>query len=117
MEERIRKLAAALGDAAEEEQELLGLLCRRAAEELKGRLRAEVSPEDCESAFVAAAAWMALDGLEAGRGVNGVEQFSAGDLTIRTGKGKAGGGLYAQAMRLMGPYLEDDAFAFRGVRG
>jgi len=112
MEERIRQLAMALGDVAEEEEETLKLLCAQAAEELTARLKAGVTPEECGSAFVVAAAWMALDGLETGRGQGNIEQFSAGDLTIRTG---GGGDLRRQALRLMGSYLEDDEFAFQGV--
>lgn len=114
MEERIRQLAAALGDVAEEEGETLDLLCAQAEEELTGRLKAGLTPEDCGSAFVVAAAWMALDGLETGRSRGDVEQVSAGDLTIRTRSG-GGGTLRRQALKLMEGYLEDDAFAFQGV--
>ena len=71
-------------------------------------------PEDCESAFVPAAAWMVLAWLQAGEA--GVASFTAGNLTIhRTGQGAAE--LTAQAERLMAPYLVDGGFSFQGVAG
>ena len=73
-----------------------------------------LTPEDCESAFVPAAAWMVLAWLQAGE--SGVSSFTAGDLTIhRTGQGMAE--LTAQAERLMAPYLADRGFSFQGGAG
>ena len=43
------------------------MLCQAAETELAGRLRPGLTPEDCESAFVPAAAWMVLAWLQAGR--------------------------------------------------
>ena len=77
-------------------------------------LRPGLTPEDCESAFVPAAAWMVLAWLQAGEA--GVASFTAGNLTIhRTGQGAAE--LTAQAERLMAPYLVDGGFSFQGVAG
>ena len=90
------------------------MLCQAAETELAGRLRPGLTPEDCESAFVPAAAWMVLAWLQAGEA--GVASFTAGDLTIRrTGQGAAE--LTAQAERLMAPYLVDGGFSFQGVAG
>ena len=84
------------------------MLCQAAETELAGRLRPGLTPEDCESAFVPAAAWMVLAWLQAGEA--GVASFTAGNLTIhRTGQGAA--------ERLMAPYLVDGGFSFQGVAG
>ena len=75
-----------------------------------------MAPEDCGAAFVLGAAWMALAGLEAGPG--GVESFTAGAVTIRQGDGAARRrALRMQAKQVMKPWLKDECFLFRGVRG
>ena len=63
MQEKIMELALALGEVEEAEREPLKLLSQAAEAELRGQLREGIRPEDCEPAFVAAAAWMALAGL------------------------------------------------------
>lgn len=115
MQEKIVELALALGEVEEAERETLKLLCQAAEEELRGQLREGVTPEKCEPAFVAAAAWTALAGLYAGRSA-GVSSFSAGDLTIHQEDGD-GAVLLAQAERVMAPYRVDEGFAFQGVKG
>ena len=121
MEEKILKLAKDLSGAGEAREETLKLLCAQAAEELAGRLREGLSAEDCGSAFPVAAAWLALSLLRGGESAEGVESFSAGDLTIRRAEGGAAledaAGLRRQAEEVMGPYLRDRAFSFRGVPG
>ena len=121
MEEKILSLAMALSGAGEAREETLKLLCAQAAEELSGRLREGLSPEECGSAFPVAAAWLALALLRSGESAEGVESFSAGDLTIRrAGGGTAledAAGLRRQAEEVMGPYLRDRTFSFRGVPG
>ena len=78
--------------------------------------QAGLEPADCKTAFVTAAAWMALAAMEADGGA--VESFTAGDLTIRgTGSAQRSRELRAQAERVMDPYLVDGGFCFRGVRG
>lgn len=110
---RIQALVRTLGGGTDQE-ELLVMLCQAAETELAGRLRPGLTPEDCESAFVPAAAWMVLAWLQAGEA--GVASFTAGNLTIhRTGQGAAE--LTAQAERLMAPYLVDGGFSFQGVAG
>jgi len=119
--ERILALAKKLGRTAEEDWAALELLCANAEEELTGRLREGVAVEDCESAFVLAAAWLALAGLCVGQTAEEAADFTAGSLTIRRGGGKSplerGAGLRRQAEQVMGPYLKDREFTFRGVAG
>lgn len=112
--EEIVKLAAALGKV--EESRELTLLCSAAAEELRGLLRSGIAPEDCGGAYALAAAWMALAGLETAE--DGVESFSAGEVSIRKRDGAARAkALRLQAMQVMKPYLRDEGFVFQGVRG
>ena len=113
MTEMVLKLLAAMG-ADTSQEELLTPLCQAVQDSLARRLRPGVAAEDCESAFVPAAAWLVLAWLQAGEA--GVSSFTAGDLTIhRTGQGAAE--LTAQAERLMAPYLTDRGFSFQGVAG
>ena len=115
MEEEILALAKRLGGAGCDET-ALAALCDAAQAELAGRLREGVSPADCGGAFPLAAAWLALANLYTGEA--GVEQFSAGDLTIRQGDGAArGAALRLQAEQVMKPWLRDDSFLFLGVKG
>lgn len=118
--EEILALAKRLGRTAREDDEALALLCARAEEELLGRLRADVTAEECHGALVLAAAWLALAGLCGAREAEGETGFTAGELTIRPG-GKSplerSAGLRRQAEQIMGCYLEDREFVFRGVAG
>lgn len=61
MTERIVELARAMG-APQGQDEALTLLCQAAADTLTGMLRPGLTPQDCESAFLPAAAWMAWRG-------------------------------------------------------
>ena len=81
--------------------------------------RPGVTVADCREAFLCAAGYLAAAGLLAGRG-GAVEQFTAGEVSIRTGSaGHRGEELRTLAGRLMAPYSQGgaDAFAFRGVPG
>lgn len=112
--EEVLKLAAALGKREADEE--LSLLCAAAVEELTGMLREGCSPEECGGVFALAAAWMALAGL--GAGDDGVESFTAGEVSIRKEDGaQRRKALRMQAMEVMKPYLRDDGFVFRGVKG
>ena len=112
MTEKILKLLAAMGADASQE-ELLTPLCQAVQDSLARRLRPGVTAEDCESAFVTAAAWMVLAGLRTGDGGEGVTAFTAGDVTIR----REAAALLEQAERLMAPYVVDGGFFVQGVRG
>ena len=103
-----RELAA--GDA-----QLLETVCGAAVSSLEARLRDEVSVEDCQADFVTAAGMIAVAALTDIGDWTGVEQLTAGDLTVRRSDShKAAEYLRAQAEMLMAPYLKT-AFAFLGV--
>ena len=114
-DEKSLELARLLGDAGEGEIPLLRTLCQAAEEELAARLREGAAPETCGTAFSLAAAWLALASLEGSRG--GVERFSAGDLTIQCAHWDRSGWYREHAERVLGRWLRDDGFSFRGVRG
>ena len=67
------------------EENVLSILCGGALEQWLGRLREDVTEEDCQDLLVVASAWTALAGM-----TGALEQsqptplsFSAGDLTVR----------------------------------
>ena len=120
MHETILSLAEAITSPSDQEQPLLESLCACAEAQIAGRLAQGMTPEGCADAFTCAAALLAAAGLLSCRGAGGVEQFSAGEVSLRL-SGDAGGSaaeaLQRQAETMMAPYWQDDAFAFRGVRG
>ncbi len=106
-------LALAMG-ASKGDEEVLGLLCQAAMDDLSRRLRPGVMMEDCSPAFEIACAWLALDHLEAASGT--VNHVSAGDISFDL-EGAGGGDLRQRAERLMAPYVVEKGFCFQGVRG
>ena len=119
MREEIYAIAAAIASPSAEEADILELLCDAAEAELAASLRPGIAAADCRAAFLCAAGYLAAAGLLAGRG-GAVEQFTAGEVSIRTGSaGHRGEELRTLAERLMAPYSDGgaDAFAFRGVPG
>lgn len=120
MQETILKYAKGMGPLGEGELPLLEALCGAAEAELRGKLRYGLTPEDCNGAFPLAAAWLARAGLCASQGAEDTPtSWSAGAVRV-SGSAPAGeraDGLRGQAYRLMAPYLEDEGFFFRGVRG
>lgn len=119
MEEEVFATAMLLGDATEAETPVLRLLCKAAQQELTGRLRPEITVQDCAEAFQVAAAWLALAGLLTGRESEGVSAWTAGPVSVKR-EGAAGDtarALREQAQQLMAPYLQDESFWFRGVSG
>ena len=113
---QIMDLVRAMGREDWDEQVLQGV-CQAVETRLAARLRAGLAPEDCGGAFPVAAAWMALAALEGSDGASGVESFSAGDLTVKTGGSQRSRDLEQQAWKLMAPYCREEGFAFLGVRG
>ena len=99
------------GEVDDREKELLRVLCGAGIRSLEGRLKPEVSAEDCGEDFVIAASLYALDLMA--RAGTGVREFRAGDLTVKTGAA-GNGGLAEQAERILRPYLAD-GFRFVGV--
>ncbi len=115
MVEKVLELALLLGKRQESQE--LRTLCKAAVEELSGMLREGLTPEACGGAFWVAAAWLALAGLGTA-GESGVESVTAGAVSIRAGDpGARSAALREQALQVMRPYLRDQGFAFRGVRG
>lgn len=103
------------GQMEPKQEALLKLLCRGAASSLALRLREGITPEDCKADFVAAASLYALAALNEAKDVDRIEQFSAGDVTVKTGSGDAASNcLRYQADLIITPYLKD-IFVFREV--
>lgn len=121
MLEQIISLTAAIVHPSEEEMPLLTALCTAAEAELTRRLREDVAPEDCGSVFPCAAALLAAAGLLPCRSGGNTEQFSVGDVSVRTGggdrTGEAAAAMRRQAASMMAAYWDDDAFSFQGVKG
>ena len=116
MTEQVLELLRALGGAGQDE-DVLRTLCESACRTLDRRLRDGLTAEDCGGAYPLAAAWLALEWLRGGQGMDGVTYLSAGDLTVRREGGGDDGALSRRAAELMGPFLRDDGFVFRGVKG
>ena len=121
MFEQILYLASAIAQPSEAEKPLLEALCTAAEAQLRQRLREDVSPEDCEETFACAAALLAAAGLLPCRSGGDVEQFTVGDVSVKTGGGsqvcEAAAAMRRQAAGMMEAYCGDDTFAFQGVRG
>ena len=103
------------GDLEGKQEALLHLLCSGTASALTARLRKGISPQDCRADFVAAASLYALAALSEAEGLDSLESFTAGDLTVRKGKSSAASAcLRRQADLMISPYCKD-SFSFQGV--
>ena len=104
------------GELEDKQEALLKILCGAATASLSARLRDGIAPEDCRADFVAAASLFALAALNEAQDPNQVEEFKAGDLTVKQGSRKdaASRCLHNQAELMITPYLKD-RFAFLGV--
>ena len=116
MTEQVLELLLALGVTGQDET-VLQILCESACRMLDGRLKDGLTAEDCGDAYPLAAAWIALDWLRGSQGMDGVTYLSAGDLTVRREGGGDAGALSQRAYEIMKPFLRDDGFVFRGVKG
>lgn len=109
--EEIYSAAAAL---CGEESEILGLLCKTAEEELKGRLKPDITPESIKALYITAAAMLACGMYRASYG--GVKSWSAGQVSVTEEAG--GENLRDRAELLLAGYIDSGSgFDFRGVRG
>lgn len=120
MLEQIICLASAIVRPAGDECPLLRAMCTAAMTELAGRLRTGVEPGDCGDAFVCAAALLAASRMLPCRSGGDVEQFSVGDVSVRTGGSGISGAADAmrrQAESMLTAYCGDSEFAFLGVKG
>ena len=103
------------GELDGRQADLLKVLCTASTASLTARLKEGLTPEDCKADFVAAASLLALASLSGADGGEQLEEFRAGDLTVkRGGKDAASRCLQRQAELMITPYLKD-RFAFRGV--
>lgn len=116
LKEQVFAQAALLAGQLEGEQrDLLNTLCMASTVSLTARLREGLTPDDCKADFIAAASLYALAALNSATQGTGMEQITAGDLTLRRSGGDAASKcLYNQAELMIAPYLKD-RLAFRGV--
>ena len=105
------------GELEEQQRQLLQVLCQAAVSSLEQRLKDGITPQDCSQDFIAAASLYAVAALGSAREGAVVEEFKAGDLTVRQSTGQQkdpSQALEKQADMLMKLYLAD-SFAFVGV--
>ena len=108
--------AARLAGQLEQRQtELLKVLCQAAVLSLENQLRDGLTAENCKADFVAAASLFALAALNEAGQAGTLEEFRAGDLTVkRSGMDTSSRCLQRQAELIIQPFLKD-SFAFLGV--
>ena len=116
MTEQVMELLRTMGGTGPEES-VLRTLCENACALLDRQLKDGLTAEDCGGTYPLAAAWIALDWLRGSQGMDGVTYLSAGDLTVRREGGGDDGALSQRAYEIMKPFLRDDGFVFRGVKG
>ena len=117
LKEQVFAQAALLaGELDGRQTDLLNVLCTASTASLTARLKDGLTPEDCKADFIAAASLFALAALNEAQDPNQVEEFKAGDLTVKQGSRKdaASRCLHNQAELMITPYLKD-RFAFLGV--
>ena len=102
-------------DLPQEKEALLEAVCHSAVVSLQNRLRDGLIPEDCLTEFVTAAGMYALAAMSSVGDFEDLEQFTAGDVTIRRGdRNTAASCLRTQADMLMAPYVKQST-VFMGV--
>lgn len=120
MKEEILAVAKCVTGAAESEWKYLETLCGAEEENLNSRL-AGVLDEAMRGAFICAAAWMAAADYYCGKSAGGAKAWTAGDVSVTEKGGEdyaaAAALLRRSAQQLLAGCIEDDNFAFRGVRG
>ena len=103
------------GELDGRQTDLLNALSGAATAALTSRLKDGLLPDDCRADFVAAASLFALAAMNEAGEYGSVEEFKAGDLTVkRSTADTASRCLQRQAELIIAPYLKD-CFAFRGV--
>lgn len=120
--EQMLSCARTLARADESEEALLKMICTAQELILERALRADVTKEECESAFVCAGAFLAAAALERARTCGEeVSSLRAGDMsvTLRDGgeSGRRADALREQAWALMRPYTKEGGFYFCTTRG
>ena len=99
------------GELEEQQQEKLRILCGAYIAVLEAQLKDGLTAENCGENFLTAASFLALEAM-GGIGTN-VQEFKAGDLTVKTGSAE-NRDLKRRAEALMAPYLKG-RFLFTGV--
>ncbi len=97
------------GTLSSREQERLELFCKSAYAIFINRLRSDLTAADCGNEIINATALLALAALAEAGTLSGVEQFTAGDISLKLENGgefAAANCLRTQAYLLMGPYLQ-----------
>ena len=106
------------GELEGRKADLLRILCSASASSLASRLKDGLTPEDCKADFIAAASLYALAALGSVAEDVEVQEFKAGDLTVKQNsirnQDAASRCLERQAEMLIAPYLKD-GFSFAGV--
>ncbi len=103
------------GELDKRHMDLLQILCGAAVNGLRNQLREGITVEDCRADFIAAASLYALASLNEAGQTGGLEEFRAGDLTVKRSAADAPSRcLQRQAELIMMPFLKD-RFSFRGV--
>ncbi len=105
------------GSLSTTEQAQLALFCEAAYATYVRKLKPEQDPVDCEDALVNATAMLALASLADAGDLKGLEQFTAGEISIKLQSGSksaASDCLRTQAQLLMSPYLQYP-MSFMGV--
>ena len=116
MDEEILETAKSICACGTEDEALLKRLCAASAQALERELREGVAPEDCEGAWLAAAA---LTDARLG-GAEELSSLRAGDVTIEVRGGansERAAALRRSARQLMAPYTEGGGFFFCAVKG
>ena len=120
MHEEILALAKTLCSGAVEEARL-ERLCVACEAEVAGKLRTGVSVEQCEAAFICAAAWLAAAYYESGEGGGEIVSLRAGEMSVSAAGADRRSArcdlLRRSAKALMEPYCREMQFGFRGVQG
>ena len=107
-EQVFAQAALLAGELDGRQTNLLRLLCGASASSLTARLREGLTPEDCKADFIAAASLLALAQLNGVDDDAQVEEFKAGDLTVKQGsknRDAASQCLQRQAELMIAPYL------------
>lgn len=110
------------GELSPKSERVLETFCVAAAEEIKAKLRKDLSPDDLGEIFVTAAGMLALAlCMELENADTGdVEAFRAGNLSVnlRGNTGSASAAGYRRAAEsLLEAYLDREGFSFMGVMG
>ena len=119
MTEQVFARAVQMTDDTEKQKlDLLRVLCGAVTASLASRLKDGLTPEDCREDFILAASLYALADFGAVSENVRVEEFKAGDLTVKHGASRNQDAvsrcLQKQAEFLIAPYLKD-RFHFAGV--